>query len=167
VETSLNPEQSLNPLNELAGIRTVVLASADAALRTRLRTSLVSLRWQVREAAGGAEALAQLEESRAEALLLDSWLPDLDITEFYGQARLLDPSMDLLRVDGGAESGGARSPRRNELLHALREAQAAVGTSESLTRVASPSGADKEQSVRVVSRQGTADTRPSSNALIG
>ena len=32
------------------------------------------------------------------------------------------PAMELLRVDGGAD-GGARSPRRNELLHALREAQ--------------------------------------------
>jgi len=32
------------------------------------------------------------------------------------------PGMELLRVDGGAD-GGARSPRRNELLHALREAQ--------------------------------------------
>ena len=35
---------------------------------------------------------------------------------------MLYPSMELLRVDGGVD-GGARSPRRNELLHALREAQ--------------------------------------------
>jgi hypothetical protein len=35
---------------------------------------------------------------------------------------MLYPSMELLRVDGGID-GGARSPRRNELLHALREAQ--------------------------------------------
>jgi len=35
---------------------------------------------------------------------------------------MLYPAMELLRVDGGAD-GGARSPRRNELLHALREAQ--------------------------------------------
>src|SRR5258708_34567235 len=33
--------------------------------------------------------------------------------------------MELLRVDGGVD-GGARSPRRNELLHALREAQNAA-----------------------------------------
>jgi transcriptional regulator with GAF, ATPase, and Fis domain len=32
------------------------------------------------------------------------------------------PGMELLRVDGGAD-GGAKSPRRHELLHALREAQ--------------------------------------------
>src|ERR1700723_3651842 len=109
---------------ELAGIRTVVLASADAALRQRLRTSLTGLRWQVREASGGAEAMAQLEDARSEALLVDSWLPDLEVGEFATVIRMLYPSMELLRVDGGVD-GGARSPRRNELLHALREAQSA------------------------------------------
>jgi DNA-binding NtrC family response regulator len=107
---------------ETAAIRTVVLASADAGLRQRLRASLTGLRWQVREAAGGAEAMAQLEDARSEALLVDSWLPDLEVGEFATVIRMLYPSMELLRVDGGTD-GGARSPRRNELLHALREAQ--------------------------------------------
>jgi DNA-binding NtrC family response regulator len=105
-----------------AGVRTVVLASADAGLRERLRASLVGLRWQVREAGGGAEAMAQLEDSRSEALLVDSWLPDLEVGEFASVVRMMYPAMELLRVDGGAD-GGARSPRRNELLHALREAR--------------------------------------------
>jgi DNA-binding NtrC family response regulator len=107
---------------EAAAMRTVVLASADAGLRQRLRTSLTGLRWQVREASGGAEAMAQLEDSRSEALLVDSWLPDLEVGEFATVIRMLYPAMELLRVDGGAD-GGARSPRRNELLHALREVQ--------------------------------------------
>jgi transcriptional regulator with GAF, ATPase, and Fis domain len=68
--------------------------------------------------------MAQLEASRPEALLVDSWLPDLEVGEFAGQVRSMYPAMELLRVDGGAD-GGARSPRRNELLHALREAQEA------------------------------------------
>ena len=62
---------------DAAASRTVVLASADAGLRQRLRVSLTGLRWQVREAGGGAEAIAQLEASHPEALLVDSWLPDL------------------------------------------------------------------------------------------
>jgi transcriptional regulator with GAF, ATPase, and Fis domain len=66
--------------------------------------------------------MAQLEDSRSEALLVDSWLPDLEVGEFATVIRMLYPAMELLRVDGGAD-GGARSPRRNELLHALREAQ--------------------------------------------
>ena len=107
---------------DMVATRTVVLASADAGLRQRLKKSLTGLRWQVREAGGGAEAMAQLEESRPEALLVDSWLPDLEVGEFASVIRMMYPAMELLRVDGGAD-GGARSPRRNELLHALREVQ--------------------------------------------
>ena len=106
-----------------AAIRTVVLASADAHFRSRLRQQLAAMRWQVREAAGGAEAMAQLEMQGAEAMVLDSVLPDLEVGEFAMQMRSRHPVMDLLRVDAGAEEPGARSPRRNELLHALRQAQ--------------------------------------------
>ena len=105
--------------------RTVIVASTDVALRTRLRANLTSLRWQVREANGGAEAIALLDEMPAEALLLDSWLPDLEIAELVGHVRTLHPGIDLLQIDGGSDTDGARSPRRNELLHALREAQEA------------------------------------------
>ena len=94
---------------EIAGMRTVVLASADAGLRQRLRTSLTGLRWQVREAAGGAEAMAQLEDSRSEALLVDSWLPDLEVGEFATVIRMMYPAMELLRVDGGVGWRGAES----------------------------------------------------------
>jgi DNA-binding NtrC family response regulator len=107
----------------VANNRTVIVASTDAALRSRLRSSLSSLRWQVREASGGAETIALLEEMRVEALMLDSWLPDLDVAEVMGQVRQIYPGIDLLRMDGAVEPEGARSPRRNELLHALREAQ--------------------------------------------
>ena len=73
---------------EAAAARTVVLASADAGLRERLRQSLTGLRWQVHEAAGGAEAMAQLEDTHPEALLVDSWLPDLEVGEFAGYVRM-------------------------------------------------------------------------------
>lgn len=102
--------------------RTVLLASADAGLRRRLCSSLSSLRWQVREACGGAEAMAQLESRPSEALLLDHWLPDLEVSEFAEQIGALYPRMDLLRVDGDPIAGGTRSPRRHELLHAVRQA---------------------------------------------
>jgi DNA-binding NtrC family response regulator len=107
----------------LASMRTVVVASVDAELKERLRKSLSGMRWLVREAGGGAEAMAHLEVLPPEALLLDSWLPDLEVGEFARQVQLQYPGVDLMRVDGAAGSGGTRSPRRNELLHALREAQ--------------------------------------------
>ena len=80
------------------------------------------MRWQVREAAGGAEAIAQLEAQAAEALVLDSVLPDLEVGEFAQEVRRLHPAMDLLRVNAGVDDSGVRSPRRNELLHAIRQA---------------------------------------------
>jgi DNA-binding NtrC family response regulator len=145
---------------EVAAVRTVVLASADAALRQRLRTSLTGLRWQVREASGGAEAMAQLEDARSEALLVDSWLPDLEVGEFASVIRMMYPAMELLRVDGGVD-GGARSPRRNELLHALREAQnaplndtaawAAAPVSVPLPASAATSGAGTKMPIRMPS----------------
>ena len=116
----------MNAAVQAAGVtmRSVVLASADAELRGRLRQSLTGMRWQVREAGGGAEAMALVDEERPEALLVDSWLPDLEAGEFTGVLSTMYPAMDLLRMDGAAgRTGGARSPRRHELLHAMREAQ--------------------------------------------
>ena len=104
-------------------VRTVMLASADAHLRERLRRQLTAMRWTVREASGGAEAMAALEKQTAEAMVLDSMLPDLEVTEFARQMRSRHPVMDLLWVDAGTDETGPRSPRRNELLHALRQAQ--------------------------------------------
>jgi DNA-binding NtrC family response regulator len=102
--------------------RDVVLASADAALRQRLRESLTGLRWRVHEASGGAEALTLLEHQPSEALLMDGWLPDLEAAELAGHIALMYPAVDVLSVDGGALTS-TRSAHRHELLHALREAQ--------------------------------------------
>src|SRR5579875_1328602 len=82
--------------------RAVVLASADPALRQRLRDSLTGLRWRVLEAAGGAEALTLLEQQRTDALLMDSWLPDLQAAELAAHIAMLYPSVDVLSVEGAA-----------------------------------------------------------------
>lgn len=115
--------------------RKVVLASADAGLRGRLNISLTGMRWEVFEAVGGAEAMARLDAVRPEALLVDSWLPDLEVSEFAGQIRMLYPTVELMRMDGSAD-GQVRSPRRNELLHALREAQGMQGNDTAAWNVA-------------------------------
>ena len=107
--------------------RTVLLVSADPALRHRLRVSLSRMRWQVREAEGGAEAMAQLEEQAPEVLLLDHWLPDLEVTEFAEHVRGLYPGMDLLRVDGDPVAQAETSSCHDELQHALREAADSTG----------------------------------------
>ncbi|MFZ0663264.1 MAG: sigma-54 dependent transcriptional regulator [Acidobacteriaceae bacterium] len=108
--------------------RTAVIASADLSFRQRVRDALSDLRWQVREAAGGAEALAYLDSAPAETLILDSWLPDLEIQEFIAEFEKLHPVIDLVTVDDlPARRNAVRSPRRNEVLLALRRGQDADG----------------------------------------
>lgn len=105
--------------------RTVVLVSANVSFRRGLAETLTGMRWLVQEASGGAEALSCLEETLCEAVLLDSWLPDLEAGDLACQLRAQYPTLDLIRVDEMLEaSSGPRSARRNELLHALRCARA-------------------------------------------
>jgi DNA-binding NtrC family response regulator len=116
------------PVSRIPVPRTAVLASADISFRQRVRDALTSLRWQVREAGGGAEALAHLDASPAETMILDSWLPDLEVQEFIAEFRRLHPGVDLVTVDDSvAVRDAARSPRRNEVLLALRRGQDADG----------------------------------------
>jgi len=139
--------------------RTVVLVSADAGLRQRLRSILVGLRWQVKEASGGAEAMAFLEGPLPEAMLVDSWLPDLEVGGFTGLIRQMYPAMELLRVDGATEGGVARSPRRNELLYALREAQDAPAN-DTAAWVAAPESVPMQIGRPVVSMPGRLASGP-------
>jgi DNA-binding NtrC family response regulator len=112
-----------SPVRSVPPPRTAILTSADLAFRQRVRDALTGLRWQVREAGGGAEALAHLDAAPAEALILDSWLPDLEISEFIAEFEKLHSGIDLVTVGDPAMSNGARSPRRNEVLFALRRGQ--------------------------------------------
>jgi DNA-binding NtrC family response regulator len=108
---------------EPAAGRRVVVASADAEVRSRLRQGLTRLRWQVREAGGGAEALAELEQAPAAAVLLDSWVPDLEVGELTAMLRRLYPAMEVLELNaqGTAAGRGAAHP---ELQHLLRQLEA-------------------------------------------
>ncbi|HUX45440.1 MAG TPA: sigma-54 dependent transcriptional regulator [Terracidiphilus sp.] len=84
---------------------------------------LTGLRWQVREAAGGAEAWAAADLATPEAVIVDSWLPDLDQGEFMKEFRSLFPDVDLVTADGISPHEGPRGPHRQELLYALRRSQ--------------------------------------------
>jgi DNA-binding NtrC family response regulator len=104
--------------------RTVLLACPDPSLRVRLRQSLVGLRWQVLEAEAGAEAwLACQAEPQLEAMVVDSWLPDLDVHEFLADFRREHPQVDLMMTDGTQVGGSLRSPYHQELLYAMRRSQ--------------------------------------------
>ena len=103
--------------------RNVLIVTPDASLRERLRQSLASLRWKVLEAPGGAEAWDAAENAPLEALLVDPWLPDLDVTEFLADFRRKHPQVDLLMTDGISVTDSPRSAYHQELRYALRRSQ--------------------------------------------
>ena len=101
------------------------------------------MRWHVSEVSGAAEALAELERHLPEALILDLWLPDIEVNEFATLVQATFPTLDLLRADGQSLTRESRSPRRPELLAAIRNAQ---WRSEAGTRSVNPAkGSFSEQ----------------------
>jgi DNA-binding NtrC family response regulator len=100
-----------------------LVASADRSFRQRLAEILTGLRWQVREAEGGAQAWAEAQTSVPEAIIVDSWLPDLDLSEFVNDFRTSFPDVDLLTTSGCSEHESPRGPYRQELLYALHRSQ--------------------------------------------
>ncbi len=111
------------PLATRTRSRTALVASADRSFRQRLTQTLTGLRWQVREAEGGAQAWAEAESAMPEAIIVDSWLPDLDLVEFLKDFRSRFPDVDLLTASGTVAQESPRGPHRQELLYALRRSQ--------------------------------------------
>ncbi len=111
------------PVTNRIRIRTALIASADRSFRQRLNQTLSGLRWQVREAGGGAEAWSEAETAAPEALIVDAWLPDLDVSEFINDFRGCFPEIDLVTAAGSAATESPRGPYRQELLYALRRTQ--------------------------------------------
>ncbi len=103
--------------------RTALVTSADRSFRERLAHTLTGLRWKVHEAEGGAEAWAEAEATSLEAVIVDSWLPDLDLAEFITDFRSSFPNVDIVSADGTGHSDAPRSPYRQELLYAMRQSQ--------------------------------------------
>ncbi|MGA3263221.1 MAG: sigma-54 dependent transcriptional regulator [Terracidiphilus sp.] len=124
--------------------RTALVASADRSFRQRLSEILTGLRWQVREAEGGAQAWAEAEATPPEAIIVDSWLPDLDMAEFLKDFRGSFPQVDLVTAGGASAEESPRGPYRQELLYALRRIQdtdtAAWNTAPALNKAKPVSG---------------------------
>ena len=100
--------------------RTVLIVSPDLGQRRHLATTLSELRWRVLEADCGAAAWTHATETPIEAVLVDSWLPDLDLNEFLEEFRRQHPRVDMLLTDGMQVKGAPRCSYHQELLFALR-----------------------------------------------
>jgi DNA-binding NtrC family response regulator len=108
--------------------RTALIASADRSFRQRLSHVLCSLRWKVREAEGGAQAWSEAETQTPEAMIVDEWLPDLDLCEFMSDFRGRFPGVDMVSTSSSALGESPRGPYRQELLYALRYSQETAGS---------------------------------------
>ena len=103
--------------------RTALVTSADGSFRQRLNAMLTGLRWQVREAQGGAEAWGEAMDRLPQAIIVDSWLPDLDMAEFLREFRLAFPDVDVITAGSATPLESAPGPHRQEILYALRRIQ--------------------------------------------
>lgn len=103
--------------------RTALVASADRSFLQRLTQTLTGLRWQVHEAESGAQAWSEAEAASPDAVIVDSWLPDLELNEFLRDFRESFPKVDMITACGPSMEDGPRSPYRQELLYALRLSQ--------------------------------------------
>jgi transcriptional regulator with GAF, ATPase, and Fis domain len=108
----------------------VLLVSPNSRLRLQLREKLRQPRWNLIEAASGAEALEFLHELVSEILLLDPLLPDLESGEFSAMVREQFPSVQILTVNShtgqlvlGAASPTAISVQLTEVLYSVGNAQ--------------------------------------------
>jgi DNA-binding NtrC family response regulator len=108
------------PFASRARSRTALVTSADASFRRRMSEVLTSLRWQIREADGGAQAWAHASIAAPEAVIVDSWLPDLDLEEFLNDFRSQFPEVDVVTAGGSSKHESPRGLHRQELLLALR-----------------------------------------------
>jgi DNA-binding NtrC family response regulator len=93
-----------------------VVASPDSDFRTKLIESLRVRHCNVQEARGGAEALAKLEAGGCQALLLDHWLPDLDVAELMHIVKRRHPQLKILVINSrtGESARVADSSLNNE-----------------------------------------------------
>jgi DNA-binding NtrC family response regulator len=80
-----------------------IVASANTEFRKRILKRLGARRWTVEEAMGGAEALSRVEAGAFRALLLDRWLPDLDVQELVNIIKVRHPHVQVLVLGSEAE----------------------------------------------------------------
>jgi DNA-binding NtrC family response regulator len=113
----------VSPASSRIRVRTALVASADCSFRQRLNAVLTGLLWQVREAKGGAEAWGEAMDAPPQTLIVDSWLPDLDLDEFLREFRAAFPQVDVVTSGNATPMESAPGPHRQEILYALRRVQ--------------------------------------------
>jgi DNA-binding NtrC family response regulator len=79
-----------------------MIASSNIEYRTRAVETLRATDRQVKEASGGVEALALMEDGEYSTLLLDRWLPDLEVEELSKLVKAQYPKGEVHIVNSDA-----------------------------------------------------------------
>lgn len=125
---------------------TAVVASPDPDFRHRVLQALRRTRWTAEEAVGGAAALARLEAGGCQILMLDRWLPDLDVAELVTVVKNCYPQVEVFVVDSATQMPlvAEEPPLHSHLSVLLRILQ-------DLRESAAPACSDPEQGAEVTS----------------
>jgi DNA-binding NtrC family response regulator len=90
-------------LSELpAPVSATLVVSPDADFRARLVRSLGAGEEPPSEVRGGAEALRLLKAARYRTVLVDRWLPDLDVNDLAAMVRARHPGVHIVVLDSKA-----------------------------------------------------------------
>ena len=87
----------------------VLIASPNGARRKRATTMFGLRGLKTVEVSGGAEALLQLESGRYDSVMVERWLPDLQLDDFLFGVRQRDPEVPVLFLDEDADQGNEQS----------------------------------------------------------
>jgi DNA-binding NtrC family response regulator len=94
----------------------VLVASPSTVVRQRVLESLRSPARCIEQAAGGAEALVQLENGSWQVLFLDRCLPDLDAEELSQTVRRRFPGIEVVLLDADRAAEPVPAEENAELL---------------------------------------------------
>lgn len=109
----------------------ILIASADAAFRKRLKNDPLYAESDSEEAVGGAHALSKLAQYPCDSVLLDRNLPDLDALEVAEQIRKRFPRTEVELVDAdfaGLDPHESKAQDQDERLAGNGETKAAATT---------------------------------------
>jgi CheY-like chemotaxis protein len=80
----------------------ILVVDDDQQVRVTIVRGLTALGYAVREAAGGADALALIEEQKPQLVVLDYMMPGMDGAETAREIARIDPDLPIVFSTGHA-----------------------------------------------------------------
>lgn len=154
-----------SPLSSSPSTAGVLVASGNPAFRARMLGLLGAVRQRTSEAAGGAEALQQLELEPFRGLVLDRSLPDLDAGELAGMVAALYPETEVAILDPDVVTGaedlaiGAGEFDFGSLVRALQGAPRDVVSVAAVSGACVPRPSPRQVAAILDAPEPTADVR--------